>query len=223
MIPICEKHNCNKYRKFNSTLWVCPKCLIEHNTELLKQPHRQRPAPCKNASKEPKKGRKENWKNLPLSKMIDYVQTKIVNPYIRLRDTVNFGKCISCTGPITQAGHRYPRSTHKGMCLNIQNIHGQEISCNHFKSGNPDEYDKGLIKRHGRWYLEELQLIEHAYKSSRDKSYDRFGVLLIADTYKYLTENKIWIYRHEEFNTIKFKLLNNATNHRERRVLVDYI
>lgn len=153
-------------------------------------------------------GIKSEWRHLPLSKMIAYVQKNIVNPYIRIRDIECYGKCISCNGGITEAGHRFPVGTHKGMCLNIQNIHGQETSCNHFKSGNLDEYDKGLIARHGEVYLEELKQFERLYQASRSgKSYDRYDVVLIAETYLYLTENKYWVFRHKKFNNVKEWLL----------------
>ncbi len=163
---------------------------------------------CNKVKKERKKPVK--WRDRPLKELIPYVQDFIVNPYIRLRDQINFGKCISCNGPITQAGHRYPRSTHKGMCFNIQNIHGQEISCNHFKGGNLDEYDKGLINRHGQAYLGELRQMEREYKARKKKSFDRFDVLLIAETYLYLTENKIWIFRQKEFDKLKVELITKS-------------
>lgn len=136
------------------------------------------------------------------------VQEKYCNPYIRARDIACFGKCISCNSGITQAGHRFPTSTHGNMRFLINNIHGQEISCNHFKSGNLDEYDKGLISRHGQKYHDDLKFLEKRYKACSEKM-DKFDVKNIGKTYKYLLEHEIWIFTPKEFDDIKEKLINN--------------
>ncbi len=134
--------------------------------------------------------------------MIQYVQDKIVNPYIRLRDQTNFGKCISSNGPIKHAGHFYSVGSHPGMRFNIQNIHGQSIHSNMWQSGDLHKYRKGLIERHGQAYMDELDELEIIYKQYGYK-FDKFNVILIAETYLYLTKNKIWIYRQKEFDELK--------------------
>jgi len=143
--------------------------------------------------------KKNKWQKKPLKKLIIYVQNNFCNPYIRERDLTNFVKCISCSNIVTQAGHRFSVGAYPGMRFAINNIHGQEISCNHFKSGNIDEYDKGLINRHGKEYLEKLKFDALKYKRSNFK-FDRFDVIQIGKIYKYLLDNKIWIYTTKEFN-----------------------
>lgn len=157
----------------------------------------------KNSKKPP------TWHKLPLPKLIQKVQDDFCNPYIRARDINCFGKCISCNSGITQAGHRFPTSTHSSMRFLISNIHGQEISCNHFKSGNLDEYDKGLINRHGQKYCDGLHFLASWYKRQNNK-WDRFDVISIGQTYIYLLENKIWIFDPKEFDEIKLKLISDG-------------
>lgn len=143
-------------------------------------------------------------KSLP--KLIESVRI-VCNRYIVERDRVNYGKCISCRGAVNQAGHRYPISTHNLMRFRVNNIHGQEVSCNKFKSGNLDEYDKGLINRHGQGYMDKLKHDEKIFKASREK-FDRFSVYLVGETFKYLLKNQIWLYSQEEFDKIKIELIN---------------
>ena len=87
----------------------------------------------------------------------------------------------------------------------INNIHGQEISCNHFKSGNIDAFDRGLRSRHGDKYTDDLKQQSLIYLRGGHKFY-RFDVIEIGKTFKYLLENKIWIFTREEFNFEREKL-----------------
>ena len=151
----------------------------------------------------PRKGRNSLNSLKTLPKLIAETQV-ICNEYIRERDSTIFGKCISCNSKITQAGHRFPTSTHNGMRFLPENIHGQEISCNHFKSGNLDEYDKGLFNRFGKEYIESLKLKEKMYKRISYK-FNRFDVISIKETYKKLLKEKIWIFTWEEFNKYRYE------------------
>lgn len=154
-----------------------------------------------------KKQRKKQvkWEDKPLNKMIQHVQDNFCNPYIRARDIDSFGRCISCNSSITQAGHRYSVGDFPGMRFWINNIHGQEISCNHFKSGNIDAFDRGLRSRHGDKYTDDLKQQSLIYLRGGHKFYV-FDVLEIGKTYKYLLQNKIWVFTREEFNQERSKL-----------------
>lgn len=164
----------------------------------------------KKSLKEPKKRlRQNNWKDKDLPELIKHVQYILCNPYIRKRDSILFGKCISCNCKITQAGHRYCVGDFPGMRFLINNIHGQEISCNHFKSGNIDAYDRGLILRHGKEYLEQLKNDSDLYLKN-GVHWSRFDVIEIGETYKYLTKNKIWIFTQKEFN--HYRTIANSKN-----------
>jgi hypothetical protein len=139
-----------------------------------------------------------DWKAKPLPKLIKYVQDEFCNPYIRERDRNNFGTCISSGGKIEHAGHFFSIGGHEGMRFNLQNIHGQSVYSNHFKSGDQLNYRKGLIARHGQAYVDDLEQQEAIYKRYGHK-FTRFEVIGIGKTYKYLMENRIWVYTQNEF------------------------
>ena len=132
--------------------------------------------------------------------MITHVQSFLCNPYIRARDSALYGTCISCCAKITQAGHRYSVGSFPGMRFMINNIHGQEISCNHFKSGNIDAFDRGIKLRHGEEYLNKLKSDAERYLKQSSSNMDRFDIIQIGETYKYLLENRIWIFAQDEFD-----------------------
>ncbi len=191
---------------------LCRKC---HNIELLQRSNlaarkwKSKQKPDKYTIKEQKsrkqakngtKKKRTKWTDKKLSGLIQHVQVKFCNPYIRARDKTNFKKCISCNSKITQAGHRFSIGDYPGMRFLIHNIHGQEISCNHFKSANIDAYNKGLIARHGKDYLDRLKSDAVRYLQNGHSKMDRFDVIQIGKTYKYLLDNKIWIYTPEDFN-----------------------
>ena len=83
---------------------------------------------------------------------------KVFNKFIRLRDKDK--GCISCGGPVQQAGHYWSTSQcpQPAMRFCEKNVHGQCINCNHFLEGNRQGYMKGLIKRYGENILEALDV-----------------------------------------------------------------
>jgi len=198
----CKIHNVPFISLPNSTIQFCPKCRIEKNRNLLiaaingkKKPNNEllyqgMPNGIKKADK---------WKYKALLALIKHVQEKMCNPYIRWRDKTNFGKCISSRGDVKHAGHYYPRGTHNGMRFHIMNIHGQSISSNMHKSGDLINYRKGLISRHGQAYMDKLEHEEAKYKQYGFK-FDRFNVVCIGLTYKYLLENEISVFDIDVFN-----------------------
>lgn len=221
ILLICKDKGCEFRWIPNSSIKPvrCPRCQkmadfqkskdrIEKNKILLSQStlygNIKRTAPIKVKIPQKKKGglkepKTAKWKEKDLNKLISHVQMNCCNPYIRERDKVLFGKCISCNSEITQAGHRYSVGDFPGMRFWINNIHGQEISCNHFKSGNIDDYDRGLILRHGKEYQEQLKSDSDLYLK-KGNHWSRFDVIEIGVTYKYLLKNKVWIFTQKEFN-----------------------
>lgn len=193
-----ERIEKNKILLSQSTLYGKNKRSVKKRTDL--------PQNTKNG----KKGLKTaKWKEKDLNKLIIHVQINCCNPYIRARDRYLFGKCISCNSEITQAGHRYSVGDFPGMRFMVNNIHGQEISCNHFKSGNIDAFDRGLILRHGKEYQEQLKLDSDLYLK-KGNHWSRFDVIQIGVTYKYLLNHKIWIFTQKEFN--HYREIANAKN-----------
>jgi len=102
--------------------------------------------------------------------------------WIRLRDK-NL-PCISCNNSNTKdwaGGHYYSAGKYSGFMFDERNCHKQCNShCNKFLSGNLLEYRKGLIKRYGNDFVEQL---ESESDSKRDYKYTKEE--LIAKKLKY--------------------------------------
>lgn len=122
------------------------------------------------------------------------------NDYIRLRDDVNYGICISSENKINDAGHFFSIGSNAALRYSPQNIHGQNRGDNYFKSGNLVEYEKGLRLRHGNAYMDELYEL-HA-KTMQSKVLDKELVLRINKLYKYLAKKGIWVFTHLEFENL---------------------
>lgn len=146
-----------------------------------------------------KKGRK--WYDLPTNLLIQHVQQKMVNPYIRKRDNAVYaGRCISCDqGKVEEAGHFYSVGSTPEMRLMPENIHGQCHHCNALLGSNQKGYNKGLIARHGQKYVHELHKL-HADCQKANTKLLRNEIIEIANTYKFLSKEKIWVFTSEEFN-----------------------
>lgn len=105
--------------------------------------------------------------------------TKHFNAYIRKRDQGE--RCISCgTQPMSQAGHYYSGGHYPRLKFNEDNVHGQCLPCNYFKSGNLIEYRKNLVKKIGLERVEELDMISR----QRDFKWNRFDLILIIEKYR---------------------------------------
>lgn len=188
-------------QRWNSTIQLteCPACqlarAIQRNKKKPKAPkERSTPTP---------------WRDKRTDAMIIHVQSKIVNPYIRERDNECYhGKSISDNGRISDAGHYYSVGAKVGLRFCVQNIHGQSASGNRFKGSDAINYRAGLVKRYGEDYVKELDYL--AMLSEGVKSLDRLNVILIAETYLYLKKERIWVFRHEEFEKYKMELVNKV-------------
>lgn len=147
------------------------------------------------------KRKRVHWSEKPLPQLLRYVQYQFCNPYIRERDkNCHNHKCISCNGRGTQAGHRYSVGSFSGMRFMVSNIHGQDDSCNRWKSGNVDAYDRGLAARFGDQYVADLKFESAKYIQNGTFKWNFFDVVQIGYTYDYLLKNKIWIFTQKEFN-----------------------
>jgi len=148
-----------------------------------------------------KKHKRTLWENKPTHSLIHHVQYNIVNPYIRARDNTIFkGECISCSDEkLMEAGHRFAVGDYPGIRFLISNIHGQGTNCNQFLNGNIEEFDKGIKKRFGGKYLEILHQTAELYQHGHIKLM-RSEIIEIGRTYKYLHENKLWVFSPTKFN-----------------------
>jgi len=93
----------------------------------------------------------------------------LFSKYIRLRDALaTIGnnrqcKCITCEDirniygmGCMQAGHFIP-GRNNAVLFNEEQVHGQCYVCNKIKSGNWVEYERVMVKRHGRAEVERMK------------------------------------------------------------------
>lgn len=88
----------------------------------------------------------------------------LFSEYIRKRDLLNWGRCISCDSPFeaikqVQAGHYAPA----GNCgfkllFDERNVHAECPKCNnpHFSPGKLIQYRQNLVKRYGEDWVKQL-------------------------------------------------------------------
>ena len=112
----------------------------------------------------------------PLPKLLEKTQ-RIFNAYIRERDK----QCISCGGPVEQAGHYHSQGHHSALRFNPINTNGQCRRCNMFLHGNLIKYRQGLVEKHGEDIV--LRLEEEANKN-RLKKWSRAELEEIIKKYK---------------------------------------
>jgi len=110
------------------------------------------------------------------------IATRVFNAYIRERD--KYKPCIS-SGKFTklQAGHFYSAGQYPALRFNPDNVHGQALGDNYFKSGNLIEYRKNLLRRIGEERLAALDTIAASGKQNHFK-WDRFYLIEVIETYK---------------------------------------
>jgi hypothetical protein len=99
---------------------------------------------------------------------------KSFQKWVRMRDKDL--PCISCGNLNTTdwaGGHFYSAGMYSGLMFDERNCHKQCNShCNKFLSGNLLEYRKGLLKRYGSEFVEQLDLISNEkrnYKYSKEE------------------------------------------------------
>ena len=101
------------------------------------------------------KNTKETKKELvPLPKLKKKAQD-IFNKWIRNRDKEE--RCISCGGPVEQAGHYFSSGHYSALTFNETNVNGQCIRCNCFIHGNLIQYRMGLIRKYGERKVHQLE------------------------------------------------------------------
>lgn len=105
----------------------------------------------------------------PLPKLLEKTQ-RVFNAYVRERDK-ELG-CISCGGPVEQAGHYHSQGHHSALRFDPINTNGQCRRCNMFLHGNLIRYRQGLVAKYGEDVvieLEERANTDRLKKWSRDE------------------------------------------------------
>jgi len=156
-----KKHNCrvcgDKFTKRSSIQLVCsPKCGIAlHRQKEAKKLDKIRSVKHKALKKKVRDNDKSFWKRKAQESF---------NRYIRMRDEGQ--DCISCQKPPKKknAGHYRSVGAHPELRYEELNVHLQCEHCNSFRSGDPINYRKGLIKKIG---LEKLEWLEGPHDPKR--------------------------------------------------------
>ncbi len=120
----------------------------------------------------------QKYAKYSISKLKIKAQT-VFNKWIRERD--NGQPCISCgSGTGCQAGHFYSAGHYNALRFTEDNCHLQCVRCNHFLSGNLNNYRINLEKKIGKEKLRKLdeQAVSKAYK------WDKFYLIMIIEKYK---------------------------------------
>lgn len=127
---------------------------------------------------------------MPVDKKKKARAWKVFADYIKLRDTNgDWVPCISCNKPIRygssdcQAGHYYNRN-YSALYHDEKNVNAQCKSCNLFKEGNKQGYQKGLIKKYGVEVLNDLSIRSHNFLKMNNAYYD---LIIIEYTQKIKT------------------------------------
>ena len=159
----CKANGCsNKFKRerpFQS--WCSTDCAISIANEKLAVVRKKRIAELKRVEKDKRKRHREDRQRIKTLNQIYCDAQTYINRLRRLQDELEYGCCISCGGPIDDAGH-YHAIGSKYRCsplrLNHMNIHGQCARCNRFVGGgNKKSYADGIIVRYGAEYLERLE------------------------------------------------------------------
>tara|TARA_B100000073_G_scaffold323153_1_gene305030 strand:- start:621 stop:1043 length:423 start_codon:yes stop_codon:yes gene_type:complete len=117
------------------------------------------------------------------------IATTHFNKFIRNRDKDK--PCISCGKYTTlQAGHFYSAGKHSSVRFNEDNVHGQCLSCNYYKSGDLLNYRTNLIEKIGVDRFEKLTFNVELTKQTGYK-FDRFFLIEIIEKYKALNKLQI--------------------------------
>jgi hypothetical protein len=114
----------------------------------------------------------------PLPKLLKKTQ-EVFNRFIRNRD--KDAGCISCNGPVEQAGHYFSQGHHSALRFSEINTNGQCIRCNCYLSGNLIRYRQGLVKRYGEAEVERLELNADLKKAFK---WDRIELEQLISKYK---------------------------------------
>lgn len=124
--------------------------------------------------------------NKSLSSLIRIAVTHF-HKFIRNRDKDK--PCISCGKYTTlQAGHYYSAGKHPVIRFNEDNVHGQCLSCNYYKSGDLINYTYNLIDRIGKDRFEKLKFQVALSKQIKHK-WDKFYLIEIIDKYKKINKH----------------------------------
>ena len=116
---------------------------------------------------------------------------EVFSAFIRARDSKDsLFKCISCNQTKStrdgnlQAGHYFKSEMYSGIRYNEWNVNGQCKSCNLYKEGNRQGYQKGLLRKIGK---DKLDMLDNM-KNNKSK-WGRFEYQILIEEYKLKLKN----------------------------------
>jgi hypothetical protein len=144
--------------------WCSPDCGVKIATQKLEvQKRKQRAKATKAEKQERKKLREVKQRSKSLQTLCAEAQV-YVNQQRRLEDEMRYGRCISCNGPIDDAGHYHAVGSKNRLSrlrFHPSNINGQCMPCNRFVGGgNKKAYAEGYAARYGLEALNELDELQ---------------------------------------------------------------
>jgi len=168
----------NRYTPKYNQLEPCP--TYECRLVLYKKADKKLAAQAKKEQRAERNKLKESTKKLS---QYEAEAKREFQRYIRLRDEEK--PCISC-GTYTcdewAGGHYYPAGQYSGLIFDERNCHKQcNQYCNKHLNGNIHEYRKGLIKRFG---IDFVQQLDNDANLQRKRKYDKFELIEIKEKYK---------------------------------------
>ncbi len=115
---------------------------------------------------EKSRNKKRIKQNKRRTKMSPLMQTqKVFNRYIRVRDAVPNGKCISCPrliicgSPTCHAGHFYSRGARSDLRFNENNVFGQCQNCNNYGDAETAvKFKEAVIEKIGQKEFDKLSV-----------------------------------------------------------------
>jgi len=170
--------NCKQ--KFTPTRFLQKHCSSENCIDASIQYARDKVK--QKQSKEWQKEKKSLRNDLKTLTDLENEAKKSFQKFIRLRD-LNL-PCISCGVVNTNdwcGGHYFPAGIYSGLIFDERNCSKQcNTHCNKFLSGNLIEYRKGLVKRHGIDFVNQLES-----ESDEKRNYKYTREQLIAKKLQY--------------------------------------
>lgn len=161
MNKTCKKHNCKMYRRYNSTIWVCPKCLNEQNKEKLKKAFNSK---IDNNTKKRNSQKFNLYITTAWKYFSHYVLLFYANDDLIVRCATS-NKPLLITNRNCHCGHfikvRDGSKSNYATAFLFHNVAPQSLQENTYHGGRPEVMKEWLIKKHGREKIEELEIIKH--------------------------------------------------------------
>lgn len=148
----------NKFERRRDNQVVCsPECAYAY-TKTLSERKRKR-----EAINDRKRIREEKEKIKSLGQLKSDLQI-VINQIVRILDKDY--PCIARPGEPTlrfDAGHFYSVAAYPSLRFHLDNIHKQSSNSNQFKGGDELAYERGLIERYGKVYVDQIKSLRLKY------------------------------------------------------------